>query len=108
MLRSPLFDKTNFQKLEKGYYGASIMPVEILAELQQRLPRLRLWNLYGQTEMAPVATVLKPEDQFRKAGSAGTAAINVETRVVVMICLMLKLGKLEKCSSIPTIAHRIF
>ena len=31
LLRSPLFDKTNFQKLEKGYYGASIMPVEILA-----------------------------------------------------------------------------
>ena len=58
------------------------MPVEILAELQKRLPQLRLWNLYGQTEMAPVATVLKPEDQFRKAGSAGTAAINVETRVV--------------------------
>ena len=82
LLRSPLFDKTNFQKLEKGYYGASIMPVEILTELQERLPQLRLWNLYGQTEMAPVATVLKPEDQFRKAGSAGTAAINVETRVV--------------------------
>jgi len=82
LLRSPLFGKTNFQKLEKGYYGASIMPVEILTELQKRLPQLRLWNLYGQTEMAPVATVLKPEDQFRKAGSAGTAAINVETRVV--------------------------
>jgi fatty-acyl-CoA synthase len=32
--------------------------------------------------MAPVATVLQPEDQLRKAGSAGRAAINVETRVV--------------------------
>ena len=93
LLRSPLFDKTNFQKLEKGYYGASIMPVEILAELQQRLPKLRLWNLYGQTEMAPVATVLKPEDQFRKAGSAGTAAINVETRVVNDDMLDVKVGE---------------
>ena len=69
------------------------MPVEILAELQQRLPKLRLWNLYGQTEMAPVATVLKPEDQFRKAGSAGTAAINVETRVVNDDMLDVKVGE---------------
>ncbi|MBH66928.1 MAG: acyl-CoA synthetase [Rhodospirillaceae bacterium] len=82
LLRSPMFGSIDFTRLEKGYYGASIMPVEILNELQQRLPRLRLWNLYGQTEIAPLATVLYPEDQIRKAGSAGVAAINVETRVV--------------------------
>jgi fatty-acyl-CoA synthase len=46
------------------------------------LPRIRLWNFYGQTEIAPLATVLKPEDQMRKAGSAGRAVLNVETRVV--------------------------
>ena len=68
--------------MRKGYYGASIMPVEVLKEIQRRLPQVRLWNLYGQTEIAPVATVLKPEDQLRKAGSAGRAALNVETRVV--------------------------
>jgi len=50
--------------------------------MQRRLPRLRLWNFYGQTEIAPLATVLKPEDQVRKAGSAGKPALNVETRVV--------------------------
>jgi fatty-acyl-CoA synthase len=58
------------------------MPVEVLLELQRRLPRVRLWNFYGQTEIAPLATVLRPEDQLRKAGSAGRAALNVETRVV--------------------------
>ena len=84
LLRSPLFDKTNFQKLTKGYYGASIMPVEILKEMQDRLPQVALWNLYGQTEIAPLATVLKPEDQLRKAGSAGIATLNVETRVVAV------------------------
>jgi fatty-acyl-CoA synthase len=82
LLRSPLFDGTDLSALAKGYYGASIMPVEVLKELQRRLPRVRLWNLYGQTEIAPVATVLKPEDQLRKAGSAGRPALNVETRVV--------------------------
>ncbi len=58
------------------------MPVEVLLEMQRRLPLVRLWNFYGQTEIAPLATVLKPEDQMRKAGSAGRAALNVETRVV--------------------------
>lgn len=82
LMRSPLFDTTDLSALKKGYYGASIMPVEVLKELAARLPHMRLWNLYGQTEIAPLATVLKPEDQLRKAGSAGRAAINVETRVV--------------------------
>jgi fatty-acyl-CoA synthase len=82
LLRAPQFDRTDLSTLAKGYYGASIMPVPVLKELQQRLPRVRLWNLYGQTEIAPVATVLKPEDQLRKAGSAGRPALNVETRVV--------------------------
>jgi fatty-acyl-CoA synthase len=82
LLRSPLFDTTDLGSLQKGYYGASIMPVEVLRELQERLPAVRLWNFYGQTEIAPLATVLKPEDQLRKAGSAGKPVINVETRIV--------------------------
>ena len=82
LLRSPLFDQTDLSSLCKGYYGASIMPVEVLREMQRRLPQIRLWNFYGQTEIAPLATVLKPEDQLRKPGSAGKPVINVETRVV--------------------------
>ena len=82
LLRAPQFDETDLSSLRKGYYGASIMPVEVLKEMQRRLPQVRLWNLYGQTEIAPLATVLKPEDQLRKAGSAGRPGLNVETRVV--------------------------
>jgi fatty-acyl-CoA synthase len=82
LLRSPLFDQADLAALKKGYYGASIMPVEVLREIQRRLPQVRLWNFYGQTEIAPLATVLKPEDQLRKPGSAGRPALNVETRVV--------------------------
>jgi fatty-acyl-CoA synthase len=82
LLRSPLFDQVDLSTLAKGYYGASIMPVEVMKEIARRLPRMRLWNLYGQTEIAPLATVLHPADQLRKPGSAGRAALNVETRVV--------------------------
>ena len=82
LLRHPDFDSTDLTSLRKGYYGASAMPVEVLREIQERLPDLRLWNFYGQTEMAPLATILPPQDQIRHAGSAGRPALNVETRVV--------------------------
>jgi fatty-acyl-CoA synthase len=82
LLRSPEFDAADLTSLRKGYYGASPMPVEVLNEMQQRLPDVRLWNFYGQTEMAPLATILGPEEQLTHAGSAGRASLNVETRVV--------------------------
>jgi fatty-acyl-CoA synthase len=81
LLRHPDFDTRDLSSLAKGYYGAAIMPVEVLKELSRRRPELRLWNFYGQTEMAPLSTVLRPEDQLRKAGSAGRAALNVEARI---------------------------
>jgi fatty-acyl-CoA synthase len=82
LLRSPLFDRTDLGALKKGYYGASIMPVAVLSEMAERLSGVRLWNLYGQTEIAPLATMLGPDDQLRKPGSCGRAVLNVETRVV--------------------------
>ncbi|MGF7146577.1 fatty-acyl-CoA synthase [Sphingomonas zeicaulis] len=82
LLRHPDFDRRDLSSLAKGYYGASIMPTAVIEELLRRLPGLRLWNVYGQTEMAPVATILHPEDQLRKLGSAGQPVLNVETRIV--------------------------
>ena len=83
MLRHPDFEKRDLSSLQKGYYGASIMPVEILKEIQQRLPSCqRLYNFYGQTELSPYHTLLKPEDQLPKAGSAGKSGINMETVLI--------------------------
>jgi fatty-acyl-CoA synthase len=93
LLRSPLFDATDLSSLRKGYYGASIMPVEVLKELKQRLPEVGFWNLYGQTEIAPLATMLGPQDQLRKPGSCGRAVLNVETRVVDELMRDVKPGE---------------
>jgi fatty-acyl-CoA synthase len=82
LMRSPAFEGTDLSALRKGYYGASIMPVEVLRELARRLPQVRLWNFYGQTEIAPLATVLRPHEQLTRPGSAGRPVLNVETRVV--------------------------
>ncbi len=82
LLRHPDFDGADLSSLRKGYYGASPMPVAVLEEIRRRLPDVDLWNFYGQTEMAPLATILGPEEQLAYPGSAGRAALNVETRIV--------------------------
>jgi fatty-acyl-CoA synthase len=82
LMRSPAFETTDISALVKGYYGASPMPVEVLGEMQRRMPQLRLWNFYGQTELAPLATILPPDEQASHPGSAGRPVLNVETRVV--------------------------
>lgn len=80
LLRHPDFDQHDLGSVVKGYYGASIMPVEVLKELQQRLPSCqRFYNYYGQTELSPYHTILKPEFQISKAGSAGQGGLNMET-----------------------------
>lgn len=82
LLRHQDFDKRDLSTLEKCYYGAAIMPREVLKELAERLPNAKFWNFYGQTEVAPLATALQPEDQLRKLGSAGTPTLNVQTKIV--------------------------
>ncbi|GAB6887871.1 acyl-CoA synthetase [Desulfothermus okinawensis JCM 13304] len=81
MLRHPDFDKYNLSSLKKLYYGASIMPVEVLKEILEKFEGAKVYNYYGQTELAPYHTVLKAEDALRKLGSAGKGGLNMETRL---------------------------
>ncbi len=81
LLRHPEFEHHDLSSLKKCYYGASIMPVEILKELLARLPQVGVYNYYGQTELAPYHTILKAEDALRKLGSAGRAGLHMETRL---------------------------
>ncbi|MEJ2472680.1 MAG: hypothetical protein P8Y74_02165 [Desulfobacterales bacterium] len=54
------------------------MPVEVLKEMPGRLPGVRIYNYYGQIELAPFHTILKVEDALRKLGSAGMGGLNME------------------------------
>ncbi|MGB9847482.1 MAG: AMP-binding protein, partial [Desulfotomaculales bacterium] len=60
LLRYPGSENYDLSSLGKCYYGASIMPVEVLKELLERIPKARFYNYYGQTELAPYHTILKP------------------------------------------------
>ncbi|WP_334390596.1 fatty acyl-CoA synthetase [Bradyrhizobium sp. AZCC 2262] len=82
LLRSGDFEQRNLSSLQHVFYGASIMPVPVLAELRARLPGAQPFNCYGQSEIGPLATVLRPEEHEKRPASAGRPIFNVETRVV--------------------------
>ena len=82
LLRHEDFDRRDLGSLRHVYYGASIMPVPVLEELRARLPGAGPYNCYGQSEIAPLATVLRPEEHPERPASAGRPVLNVETRVV--------------------------
>ncbi|WP_445165505.1 acyl-CoA synthetase [Mycolicibacterium sp. Dal123E01] len=100
LLRCPTFDRVDLSSLHKGYYGASAMPTEILHEIRHRLPNLALWNFYGQTEIAPLASALGPEDQETHAGAAGRPVLNVETAILDEADIEVPAG------TVGEIAHR--
>jgi fatty-acyl-CoA synthase len=81
MLRHPDFGRYDLSSLVKCYYGASIMPREILKELLEKFPKAGVYNYYGQTELAPYHTILKAEDAMAKIGSAGMGGLHMESRI---------------------------
>ncbi|MFF3737386.1 acyl-CoA synthetase [Streptomyces sp. NPDC002566] len=78
----PDFADRDLGGLRKAYYGASIMPVPVLERLRERLPKLALYNCFGQSEIGPLATVLAPEEHNGRLDSCGRTVLFVDARVV--------------------------
>ena len=76
------FGTRDLSSLRKGYYGASIMPVPVLQRLQERLPDLGFYNCFGQSEIGPLAMVLRPEEHAERPASCGRPVVFVEARCV--------------------------
>ena len=76
------FAARDLSTLRKAYYGASIMPGPVLTRLRDALPGLGFYNCFGQSEIAPLATVLRPEDHDERPDSAGRPVVFVEAKVV--------------------------
>ncbi|MGW0053650.1 acyl-CoA synthetase [Nocardia nova] len=78
----PDLDRRDLSSLRMAQYGASIMPVTVLNRLRERYPDLGFYNCFGQSEIGPLATVLRPEEHAERPSSCGRAVFFVETRVV--------------------------
>src|SRR3954469_11488214 len=78
----PDFATRDLSSLKKAYYGASIMPVPVLQRLRDALDGVGFYNAFGQSEIAPLATVLRPEEHDERPDSAGRPVLFVEIKVV--------------------------
>jgi O-succinylbenzoate-CoA ligase len=74
--------QTQLPKLARGLWGGSQCPLSTLELIATTLPRVGIYNAFGQTEMSSNTCFLKPEDSIRKRGSVGKAVVNVEVRIV--------------------------
>lgn len=72
----------DLSSLVKAQYGASIMPVTVLQRLRERYPQIGFYNCFGQSEMAPLCTVLRPEEHDDRPASAGRPVVTVQLRIV--------------------------
>ncbi|MFC7157566.1 class I adenylate-forming enzyme family protein [Halomarina halobia] len=72
------YDVASFQ-----YYmtGAAPSGKELKAAVTEAFDA-EFYEVFGQTEMSPVTTILHPEDALRKPGSIGKPIINVSLKVV--------------------------
>ena len=88
LLDCPAFDKHDLSSWKGLFYGASPMPESVLREALSKLPQVAFTQGYGQTELAPIATLLGPEfhvlegPNAGKLRSAGRPGLCVELRVV--------------------------
>ncbi|WP_219844189.1 fatty acyl-CoA synthetase [Arthrobacter sp. MYb213] len=72
----------DLSSLAKAQYGASIMPVTVLQRLRARYPKIAFYNCFGQSELGPLCSVLRPEEHEARPASCGRPVFYVEARVI--------------------------
>jgi len=72
--------KIDHSSLRQIITGAAPCPISLKESCERYFGQV-LWEFYGATETG-INTVLRPEDQLRKPGSAGTAVPGQEIRLV--------------------------
>jgi acyl-CoA synthetase (AMP-forming)/AMP-acid ligase II len=84
----PDIAKFDLSSLETLAYGGSPISEAVLERAQRALPGVRLYQVYGMTELAPIITLLRPEAHGRgpefkdRIRSGGRPSYCTEVRVV--------------------------
>jgi acyl-CoA synthetase (AMP-forming)/AMP-acid ligase II len=79
----PAVGDHDLSSLRRLLYGGSVISAGVLERTRRALPGVRLTQAYGMTELAPVATLLWPDDHHgERLRSAGRAAPHAEVEVV--------------------------
>jgi fatty-acyl-CoA synthase len=68
--------------LERVTWGASVSPPSVLTAIAETFPGVRLYNVFGQTEMSSITTAMRADKNLERMSSVGKPVLNVEVRVV--------------------------
>ncbi|MEQ1754458.1 MAG: long-chain fatty acid--CoA ligase [Micropepsaceae bacterium] len=88
LINSPEVGSHDLTSLRSLVYGASPIQEKVLRDLMALLPDLRLFQAYGQTEMAPLVSILSAEHHEGTSAAAGMlrscgrAGLCVEVQIV--------------------------
>ena len=82
ILNKPEIREYNFHNLRLFCYGAAPMPYELVKKLKDMFPKVKVQNLYGQTENTPAASSLTDEYALEKIGSVGKPLKNTQIKLV--------------------------
>jgi fatty-acyl-CoA synthase len=80
LIAHPRWAASDLSSLRLTMAGSSIVPVELIRAFHAR--GVPVGQVYGSTETAPTAIVLKGKDAMRKEGSTGTPALLCAARNV--------------------------
>lgn len=69
----------NLSSLRLIHTGSMVVPESLIRAFHER--GVPVGQIYGATETAPIATVLRREDALRKVGSAGKAALHCDVKL---------------------------
>ena len=72
----------SFDNLRLFCYGAAPMPYELVKQLKETFPKVKVQNLYGQTENTPASSSLTDESALTKIGSVGRPLARTEIKLV--------------------------
>lgn len=112
VVHHPELPHHDLSSLETIMYGASPMPEAVIRRALEVMPHTRLCQAYGQTEAAPILTMLRPEFHTLdtqapyggKLKSAGQAVPGVELAVLDSNDLPVATGEVgEVCARGPNV-----
>ncbi|MDR9459385.1 MAG: long-chain fatty acid--CoA ligase [Dehalococcoidia bacterium] len=82
LLQLPDMDKYDTSSLRVWASGAAILPTETRKQILKYFPNVKIFDLFGQTEMSPLVSGLRHSEAEGRDTSVGRALPFIEIRVV--------------------------
>jgi len=82
LLQLPDLEKYDTSSLQLWVTGAAILPTETRKQILKHFPNVKIFDMFGQTEMSPVVSGLMPSEYEGRETSVGRALPFIEIRVV--------------------------